>query len=144
MSQIIGKKLIPHYTYVRLYKKGDVLPKHVDRASCPISATIFLGGDPWPMFLELDKKKPLKVELKTGDALVYDGETFPHWRKKFTKTICAQLFTHYGHYENATDLKNIFDQRTHLGLPSGEKLGTSAHVLFMKRMIGIYKKYYEK
>ena len=120
MSQVVSKTLIPHYTYARLYKKGDVLKKHVDRTSCTISATIFLGGDEWPIFLKTDKKKPIKVELKPGDALVYKGEVFPHWRNKFTKVVCGQLFVHYGYQDDPTHLKNIFDKRDHLGLPYGQ------------------------
>ena len=41
-------KLLPTYSYARLYKKGDELLKHKDRYSCEISATMNLGGNPWP------------------------------------------------------------------------------------------------
>jgi hypothetical protein len=44
-------KLIPTYSYARIYKKGDVLHRHKDRFSCEISTTINLGGDPWPIYL---------------------------------------------------------------------------------------------
>jgi hypothetical protein len=32
-------KLIPTYSYARIYKKGDVLHRHKDRFSCEISTT---------------------------------------------------------------------------------------------------------
>jgi len=48
-----GIKLIETYSYARLYKHGDVLFRHKDRSSCAISATVNLGGDPWPIYLKL-------------------------------------------------------------------------------------------
>lgn len=121
MSQIAGKEVVPNYSYSRLYKKGDTLPKHKDRISCKLSATLFLGGDPWSFFLK-DKKK-IKVDLEQGDLLVYQGTQIQHWREKFKGYICGQLFLHYGYAEDPEDIKNIFDKREHLGLPT-TKYGT--------------------
>ena len=50
-----GLKLYPSYAYARIYKKGDILKRHKDRFSCEISATLNLGGDPWPIFLSPNK-----------------------------------------------------------------------------------------
>ena len=50
-------KLAPTYTYTRLYKNGDELKRHQDRFSCEISATLNLGGDLWPIYLEDANKK---------------------------------------------------------------------------------------
>ena len=44
-------KLVPTYSYARIYKNGDVLKKHKDRFSCEISTTVNLGGNPWPIYL---------------------------------------------------------------------------------------------
>ena len=57
MEQITEKKLYPNYSFVRVYKKGDVLERHKDRMSCEISTTLNLGGDPWPIYIEPDPKK---------------------------------------------------------------------------------------
>lgn len=38
-----GKRLLPTYSYARLYAPGDELKNHTDRESCEISATITLG-----------------------------------------------------------------------------------------------------
>ena len=35
-----GLKLYPNYTYGRIYMKGDVLDRHIDRFSCEISTTL--------------------------------------------------------------------------------------------------------
>ena len=49
-------KLVPTYSYARIYKKGDVLKRHKDRFSCEISTTLHLGGEPWDIYLEPNKK----------------------------------------------------------------------------------------
>ena len=73
MEKKTGLKLIPNYSYTRVYKKGDVLEKHRDRFSCEISTTLNLGGDPWPIHIESInlKKKSIKVNLNPGDLLIY-------------------------------------------------------------------------
>ena len=63
MEKHTGMKLIPTYSYARIYKKGDVLHRHKDRYSCEISTTVNLGGDPWPIYIEND---PSKGCLKDG------------------------------------------------------------------------------
>ncbi len=52
MEKKTGLKLIPTYSYCRLYKKGNILNRHKDRPSCEISTTLNLGGDPWPIFID--------------------------------------------------------------------------------------------
>ena len=60
VEKIMGIKLIETYSYCRMYKKGDELKRHKDRPSCQLSATLNLGGDPWPIFLEPSGKEGLK------------------------------------------------------------------------------------
>ena len=129
-------KLIPTYSYARIYKKGDVLPRHKDRFSCEISTTMFLGGDPWPIYLspsenvgipECDggKKgitlastaKGIKEDLKPGDMLVYKGCELEHWREAFQGKNCAQVFLHYNQVTSPEAIENRFDRRPFLGLP---------------------------
>ena len=102
--------VISTYSYCRLYKKGDELLEHKDRPSCAISATLFLGGDPWSIYLEPN----IKVDLKIGDMLIYAGCELKHWRKPFKGNECAQVFLHYNDSKNK-DFQ--FDQRPMLGLP---------------------------
>jgi len=134
MEKTTGLKLQPAYTYARLYKKGDVLKRHTDRFSCEISTTMFLGGDPWPIYLDptgannvVDEKKNLikpnapkgiKVDLKPGDMLIYSGCELEHWRTKFKGKDCAQVFLHYNNQKTSGSEQNLFDKRPHLGLPS--------------------------
>jgi hypothetical protein len=114
-------KLIPTYSYARIYKKGDVLKRHKDRFSCEISTTMNLGGDPWPIYLEPSGevgKKGIKINLKPGDMLVYKGKLLEHWRDVFKGEDCAQVFLHYNNIATKGSKENIYDCRTHLGLPA--------------------------
>ena len=132
-----GKKLLPTYSYFRLYIKGSELVKHIDRPSCEISTTLNLGGDPWPIFIDgtgadnvIDEYKNIhkpnapagtKVLLEVGDMLVYSGCELEHWREPFDGNICGQVFLHYNHVNGPFANKNRFDGRPMLGLPSGVK-----------------------
>ena len=133
MEKQTGLKLIPTYSYARIYKNGDVLHRHKDRFSCEISTTLNLGGDKWPIYIEKDPKKGgvvegkgyisdntkgIKVDLKPGDMLVYRGNLLEHWREKFDGQDCGQVFLHYNNASTKGAKDNIFDKRKHLGLPS--------------------------
>ncbi len=121
MEEVTGLKLYPAYTYARIYKKGDVLKRHKDRFSCEISTTMNLGGDPWPIYLEPSGeigKKGIRVDLKSGDMLVYSGCELEHWRNKFKGKECIQVFLHYNNRKTLGARDNMFDKRPHLGLPS--------------------------
>jgi hypothetical protein len=104
-------KLTPTYSYMRIYKKGDELKKHVDRKSCEISTTLNLSGDRWPIFIENKS-----VDLSVGDMLIYRGCELQHWREPFTGEICVQVFLHYN--ETNGKFENKFDGRDFLGLPT--------------------------
>ena len=132
MEKETGLKLIPTYSYTRIYKNGDILKRHKDRFSCEISTTMNLGGDKWPIYIEPNPKKGgdtddgykseytdgVKVDLKPGDMLVYRGNICEHWRDKFTGKDCAQVFLHYNNAATKGAKKNMFDGRPHIGLPS--------------------------
>jgi len=57
MKKETNLDLIPTYSYARVYEKGSILKKHKDRPSCEISTTLNLGGDLWPIYLKVNKKK---------------------------------------------------------------------------------------
>jgi len=114
-------KLIPTYSYARLYKTGDVLKRHKDRFSCEISATMFLGGESWELYIEpsgQENKKGIKILQKPGDILIYSGCELEHWRETFKGKNCCQVFLHYNKAGSTQAKKNKFDRREFLGLPS--------------------------
>ena len=121
MEKATKLKLFPAYSYVRIYKKGDILKRHLDRFSCEISTTMNLGGDDWPIYLEPSGevgKKGVRVDLKPGDMLVYSGCKLEHWREKFKGKECIQVFLHYNNRKTSGAKENMFDRRPHLGLPN--------------------------
>ena len=118
MEKESGMKLVPTYSYARVYKKGDILKRHKDRKSCEISTTINLGGDKWPIFLEPSGKnnqKGVRVNLNAGDMLMYKGCELEHWREPFEGEMCVQDCLDYN---KKSKNSNEFDGRPHLGLPN--------------------------
>ena len=98
-----------------------------------ISTTLYLGGDPWPIFLDpsgatsvIDKSKNIikpgapngiRVDLKVGDMLIYSGCELEHWREPFEGTVCSQVFLHYNHASGPFAQTNLYDKRPILGIP---------------------------
>jgi hypothetical protein len=139
LEKEIGEKLVPTYSYTRLYFKKAVLQRHKDRLSCELSTTLNLGGDPWPIFVDptgednvfdpINKKlfnedhspkkgahKGIRVDLNPGDMLIYKGNKLEHWRDEFKGKNCGQVFLHYNLLKGDAGLKNIYDGRKMLGL----------------------------
>ena len=133
MDKKTGLKLIPTYSYCRLYRKGNILKRHKDRPSCEISTTLNLGGDPWPIFIDptgsnnvIDEYKNIhkpnapkgnRVDLKPGDMLIYSGCELEHWREPFEGKLCGQVFLHYNHANGPFAKTNLYDKRPLLGIP---------------------------
>jgi hypothetical protein len=128
-------QLVETYSFARIYKKGDTLHRHKDRASCEISTTLNLGGPSWSIFLEPDSSKGgvvngvyvdggtpgVEVQLNPGDMLVYRGCDLEHWREPYEYDGCAQVFLHYNNILSPGAEKNRFDGRPHIGLPASFK-----------------------
>ena len=111
-------KLMPTYSYMRVYEKGSILKKHKDRYSCEVSTTLNLGGDIWPIYLKDTEEKVIEIKLEPGDMLIYSGCELEHWRDEFEGELCGQVFLHYNDMSNPKWKDNAYDGRPHLGLPS--------------------------
>jgi hypothetical protein len=92
MEEITGLKLLPTYSYYRMYINGSILEKHSDRPSCEISVTVCLAssGEDWPIYME-----GASCSLNPGEAVVYLGCDLNHWREEFKGDYCSQSFLHY-------------------------------------------------
>ena len=102
-------KLFPTYSYWRYYIFGGILKKHTDRPACEISITACIKKyDNWPIIIEGNS-----LELKEGEAVLYNGCDQEHWRPGIYKGKgMAQVFFHYvnknGPYtDHAYDNMNI-------------------------------------
>lgn len=120
ISNIIQMKLLPTYSYCRLYTTGDELKIHTDRPSCEISATLSLGipeGEEINPILfspNSDGSNPSEILLEPGDLCIYKGYDLYHWRPPFKNKWCLQSFFHFviqdGQYSEF-----IYDKRPYLG-----------------------------
>ena len=132
MQKKTGLRLVPTYSYCRLYRTGNILKRHKDRPSCEISTTLNLGGDPWPILIDptgsdnvIDEYKNIlkpgapkgvEVNLKPGDMLIYSGCELEHWREPFKGKLCGQVFLHYNHADGQFAKSNLYDKRPMLGI----------------------------
>lgn len=95
-TALLGEKVLPTYTYARVYKHGSVLERHRDRPACEISFTLNLSKDAdWPIWFQRPDGSETSVELNLGDAVLYLGCQADHWRTKFEGQEYTQLFMHY-------------------------------------------------
>jgi hypothetical protein len=96
VSELLGEKVLPTYTYARVYKEGSELLRHRDRPACEISLTLNLSKDTdWPIYFQRPDGSETSTELEPGDAVMYLGCQADHWRNKFEGQECVQLFMHY-------------------------------------------------
>jgi hypothetical protein len=119
IESAIGLELYPTYSYFRVYKSGDILPKHKDRPACEISVTVSLGYDAettWPIWLQSGDSE-VEIALEPGDALLYRGTEVTHWRSAFEGRCAAQVFLHYVD-KNGQYREWRFDGRAGLSAPS--------------------------
>lgn len=95
-SELLGEKVLPTYTYARVYKAGSELLRHRDRPACEISLTVNLSKDAdWPIYFQRPNGSEVRIELQPSDAVMYLGCQADHWREKFAGTEYTQLFMHY-------------------------------------------------
>ncbi len=96
IERVVQDKILPTYSYARIYGPGDVLPLHEDRDACELSLTLNLDADePWPFWLKTRDGETVAIRQHPGDAMIYLGCQTPHWREPFEGRFCTQVFLHY-------------------------------------------------
>ena len=96
VSKILKERILPSYSYARVYQKGNILEKHVDRKSCEISLTVHLDGDQeWEFYIEDKIGEVHEIVLTSGDAILYSGREVLHWRNEYKGSFYSQTFLHY-------------------------------------------------
>jgi hypothetical protein len=118
IEKVSGCRLLPTYTYSRMYKKDCILKIHKDRPSCEVSVTLQVNSseDVWPIYTstKIDKSDAVEHILKNGDALVYKGCDWWHWREQYKGNFHHQIFLHYvdadgpnKHFVNDTEMEKL-------------------------------------
>jgi len=101
---LTGLQLWPTYTYLRVYKPGEILHPHKDREACEISVTLNLGQSSnfvWPIWIQNPKDitDRISVNIQPQEAMIYHGCDCLHWRDEFNppsiEDYQVQIFMHY-------------------------------------------------
>jgi len=95
IGNLLGQKVLPSYTYSRMYLNGGELLPHTDIDCCEVDVSIHMNGDaPWPIFLEAPSGVQ-SILLEPGDALFYIGNKLTHWREPYKGEWYVNAFLFY-------------------------------------------------
>ena len=122
VEEITGNtKLYPTYYYGRTYLRGADMFAHKDRCACQNSLTMNLGqSHAFPFCIEKENGEYEEIDLQPGDAVIYRGCEWNHYRPVFEGYWYTQIFLHWVdgspknneyRYENLGD-PNVMKQRT--------------------------------
>jgi hypothetical protein len=110
LSDVYQGKLLPTYSYARIYLKNGTLLPHTDRKACEVSITLCLQKSvDWPICIKKPNGTTVSIELEPGDALMYRGCVAEHWRDKYEGSKHVQVFLHYVDLEGP-NMQHYFDK----------------------------------
>jgi len=92
VEAIAACRLVPTYSYARVYLHGDAFIPHRDRGSCELSVSLHVGRDGGEASLSFPNAL---VEMEEGDGVVYLGCETEHWREPFGGNVMGQVLLHY-------------------------------------------------
>ncbi|MBX3595432.1 hypothetical protein [Sphingomonas sp.] len=112
VASLAGRDLLPTYSYLRLYREGDICRVHADRPSCEVSLSLTLDysdGAPWPLEVAARRNPNPTIEIEDGfdgpsvgwamepgDGVIYDGVHLRHGRTQPNPNgWSAHLFLHW-------------------------------------------------
>ena len=112
-SETAGKRLLPTYSYFRIYQQGDICRVHGDRPACEhsMSLTLLLAEQkPWSLSVERERREgPIRgveadyggedyaeLPMQAGDAVMYQGVNHRHARlQPNPNSWSAHIFLHW-------------------------------------------------
>lgn len=116
IEKIVGKKLIPTYTYLSAYVKDSDLPAHTDRADCEYTVSFVINKpeqSKWPIYLH-KVKQPVKhkgrsdftppkeecidVDCNAGGLMIFQGTDHIHFREGLSDDFYHIVLLHYRSY----------------------------------------------
>lgn len=134
MEKNTGLKLIPTYSFYRVYRNGDILYPHKDRPSCEISTTVCFNYSyddseyTWPIIMDGNS-----VEMKPGDIVIYRGVDLEHSREIFNPPNDdwhVQAFLHYVD-ANGPYVNYAYDERESIGMLKN-KINNKNYIQYLK------------
>jgi len=113
IEKIVGKKLMPSYTYLSAYVKDSDLPAHTDRADCEYTVSFLINkpeNSNWPIYLH-KVKQPVKhkgradftppkeeciaVDCNAGGLMMFQGTDHIHFREGLPDDFYHIVLLHY-------------------------------------------------
>lgn len=113
IEKIVGKALIPTYTYLSAYIKGSDLPAHTDRADCEYTVSFLINkpdNSNWPIYLH-KIKQPVKykgrydftpskdecfeIDCNAGGLMMFSGTDHLHFRENLPDDFYHIVLLHY-------------------------------------------------
>jgi hypothetical protein len=102
VGRIVGKEVMPSYTYLVSYEFGASLPRHFDRPQCEYTLALLVdyapeptGDSPWPLSIH-GRDRTTDLFQGLGDGLLFRGRELEHGRRALTQGLCStSLFLHY-------------------------------------------------
>ena len=127
MSKLVGRDLLPSYTYFRIYLKDDICRVHSDRPSSEYGLSMTLDysdGEVWDLQIgkeRIDSLYPLSddfgsmnhasIGMGIGDAVLYQGSHYAHGRMRPNPNgWSAHLFLFFVD-RNGPYAKHAFDEK---------------------------------
>ena len=83
IGKLLGRKIKHTYWFDRWYVPGQNLYRHKDWPCCEISVTLHLQSNTselWPIGIRTHEGHEYLLNLKEGDAMIYNGTYREHWR----------------------------------------------------------------
>jgi hypothetical protein len=139
MEENTGLKLLPTYSYYRVYRNGDDLKPHKDRPSCEISATLCFNYSydkktyTWPIFMDGSE-----VAIEPGDMVIYRGCDLEHYRNAFSCPEQAWHVQGFFHYVDANGPHSEwkYDKRNSIGeiknTVKQKRVSPKSYIIFTK------------
>lgn len=89
VSQLVGKRTKPSYSFVSSYLQGSDLFWHTDRPPCEYTITLLIeyaplssdGRSAWPLLIRRRDGEVTAVHQRVGDALIFKGRELSHSRE---------------------------------------------------------------
>jgi hypothetical protein len=111
-------RLVPTYSYYRVYRNQATLPEHTDRVACQYSITLCLGKSADMPDWEITMNGH-PIYLNVGDAALYLGCDVVHARPTLQASDTAYQIQSFLHWVDSDGpyAKYVYDTRPSLGLP---------------------------